>query len=373
MDLVRKNEKLPRFCFVFYGLAAVCAVLYVLFVRIPVFADRFNSTVSNIGRQILSFLTVWLPFSFAELLFWMIPILLILVIFRIHHIFSKSGKATLVFFGRLGAWICLIAVLFVLCFAPGYYGTTLDEKLGLERKPVSAEELYETALLLTEKINALAEGLDTLDSGSTILPYTIAEMNEKLIAAYDSYTRDKSFPNHFYSRIKPIMASRLMSYAHITGVYTFFTGEANINVEFPDYGIPFTAAHELAHQRGVAREDEANFIAFLVCDCSDDAYLQYSGYLNLYEYISNALYSANGELWKDAWDRLDERVKNEERAYSAFFDRYRRNVIASVSEKVNDAYLHSQGAEAGTRSYDLVVDLAVAFFRDRLPSFGGTF
>ena len=368
MEPNNKQPKISVFCKVLYGLAAVCFVLYFLFVRIPAFADWFNRHISNIGRQILSFLTVWLPFSVAELFLWFSPVLLFLIIYRIHHIFSKSAKATGVFFGRLGAAICLIAILFVLCFAPGYYGTTLDRKLGLERKPVSAEELYQTALLLSEKINALAPEFDALDSGSTILPYTIAEMNEKLMTAYENYTLDKSFPDHFYSRVKPILVSKLFSYAHITGVYTFFTGEANINVDFPDYGIPFTAAHELAHQRGIAREDEANFIAFLVCYCSDDPYLQYSGYLNLYEYVSNALYSTDYELWKEVWDQLDYRAQNEERAYSAFFDRYRDNVIAATSEKVNDIYLHSQGAQAGTRSYDLVVDLAVAFFRDRLPA-----
>jgi len=368
MEPKNKQPKISVFCKVLYALAGICLLLYFLFVRIPAFADWFNRRISNFGRQVLSYLTAWLPFSFAELLLLFSPVFLGIVVWRIICVHSQSTAAMRVFFGRLVAGVCLIAILFVLCFAPGYYGTTLDRKLGLERTPVSTEELYQTALLLSEKINALAPEFDALDSGSTILPYTIAEMNEKLMAAYDQYTLDKSFPNHFYSRVKPILISNLFSYAHITGIYTFFTGEANINVDFPDYGIPFTAAHELAHQRGVAREDEANFIAFLVCYCSDDAYLQYSGYLNLYEYVSNALYSADYELWKDVWNRLDYRVQNEERAYAAFFERYRDNVIASTSEKVNDIYLHSQGAEAGTRSYDLVVDLAVAFFRNRLPA-----
>lgn len=368
MKAERKTVKLPVFCKVIYGLAAVCLILYFLFVRIPSFADWFNRWISSAGRRILSFFTVLLPFSVAELLFLFLPVFLGIVIYRVIRIHSKSAAAVRVFFGRVAALICFVAILFVLCFAPGYYGSTLDKKLGLERAPVGAGELYQTALILTEKLNDLADGLTTLDSGSTIMPYTIAELNRKLAAAYENYTVDKSFPDHFYSRVKPLMISKLFSYAHITGVYTFFTGEANINVDFPDYCVPFTAAHELAHQRGVAREDEANFIAFLVCYCSDDAYLQYSGYLNLYEYVSNALYSADYELWKTAWANLDERVKSEERAYAVFFEQYRDNVIGTASEQVNDFYLRSQGAAAGTRSYNLVVDLAVAFFRCRFPA-----
>jgi len=159
------------------------------------------------------------------------------------------------------------------------------------------------------------------------------------------------------------MLSEPMSYTHITGVYTFFTGEANININFPDFTIPFTAAHELAHQRGVAREEEANFIAFLICMESDDPYIRYSGALSLYEYVAAALASSDAKLWRDAYRTLPDKVRAEEAAYAAFFDRYRDNVAADISEATNNLYLQSQGNSAGTKSYGLVVDLAVAYYR----------
>jgi hypothetical protein len=187
-------------------------------------------------------------------------------------------------------------------------------------------------------------------------------MNEKLIDAYDKFSKDHYFIKNFKSKLKPVMLSEPMSHTHITGVYTFFTGESNINVNFPDYTIPFTAAHELAHQRGIAREDEANFIAFLVCIDSDDTYLRYSGYLNLYEYVASALYRADPSLYKDLYYHLSEDVRNELRAYSLFFDKYRDSAASQVSGAVNNSYLQLQGT-AGTRSYGLVVDLAVAYYR----------
>ena len=50
-------------------------------------------------------------------------------------------------------------------------------------------------------------------------------------------------------------------------------------------------------------------------------------------------------------------------AYSAFFDKYRENVAANVTETVNNTYLTMQGTP-GTKSYGMVVDLAVAYLRD---------
>ena len=139
-----------------------------------------------------------------------------------------------------------------------------------------------------------------------------------------------------------------------------FTGEANVNVNFPDYVIPFTAAHELAHQRGIAREDEANFVAFLVCTASDDPYIRYSGYLNMYEYVSSALYTASKSYYSEMRNSLDMRIRNEMIAYNKFFDKYRETVVSNVSEAVNNSYLLIQGTP-GTKSYGMVVDLAVAY------------
>lgn len=363
-----RYERLPRACVVIYGIMGVSAILYLIFMRSPAFADWFNGSISLWGRRLLSMLTVWFPFSLAELLLILSPVFLTVLIVRTVRIYSENRKTVLCFLGKLFAVLCVVGILFVWCFAPGYYGATLDRKLGLSRDPVSADDLYQTALILTDQINALTDELLIDKSGASVMRDSIGEMNAKLMTAYDTFTAERDFPDHFYSRVKPVMLSEAMNYTHITGVYSFFTGEANVNVAFPDYCTPFTAAHELAHQRGVAREDEANFVAFLVCLSSDDAYIRYSGLLNVYEYVMNALYSADPVLYRAAYATLDEVAVGEERAYAVFFEKYSQNIAATLSEKTNDLYLQSQGAKEGTRSYDMVVDLAVAYYRPQFSA-----
>jgi hypothetical protein len=112
----------------------------------------------------------------------------------------------------------------------------------------------------------------------------------------------------------------------------------------------------------VAREDEANFVAYLVCIESDDAYIRYCAYLNLYEYVANALYKASPELYAEVQTSLDMRVRYEMNAFSEFFEKYRDSVASDISGVVNDTYLTIQGTP-GTASYGMVVDLAVAYYR----------
>ena len=357
--------RLPRFALIFYAIAAASAILFVLFLCSKKFSDFFNRYISSILRGVLAHLTSWIPFSVAEFfLLLLIPILVLLAIFGIRR-YADTWRGVGIYCASLLSVIALVFSLFTLGFASGYRGTTLDEKLGLERRDVSAEELYTTALILSNELKVMSGSLGySPETHFSVMPYGTVEMSERLNEAYELAYNNYSFLPRLRSRIKPVMLSEAMSYTHITGVYTFFTGEANINVAFPDYTLPFTAAHELAHQRGVAREDEANFMAFLVCVGSEDVYLRYSGYLNLYEYVAAALYEASPELYWQAYATLPNRVRAEMAAYSEFFETYRDSVAGDVSEAVNDTFLTIHGTE-GTKSYGMVVDLAVAYYCDR--------
>ena len=358
-----EKKRFPLPLIVLYALTACSAILYFIFTRSAAFSDWFNRNVSTVGRQALAYLSNLFPFSVTELLILLIPFFVALLIYLAWTRYSKTWHDAALYACSLLGVICAVFILFVWNFSPGYYGTTLDQKLELDRREVSAEELYQTATFLREEIDANAESILFLSNGSSVMPYSYSEMNQKLLDAYESFCEKHDFINTYTSRVKPIMLSEPMSYTHITGVYTFFTGEANLNVNFPDYTLPYTAAHELAHQRGIAREDEANFIAFLVCMESDDPYIRYSAALSVYEYVASALYSASYDLYAKSYYELPYNVRAERIAYSEFFDKYRENVAADVSEATNNAYLQSQGAKEGTQSYSMVVDLAVAYYR----------
>lgn len=357
--------RLPRFALAFYAIAAVSAILFVIFLCSKKFADVFNRYISSVLRSALAHLTSWVPFSVAEfLLLLLIPIVVLLAMFGIRK-YSDTWRSVGIYCASLLSVIALVFSLFTVGFAAGYRGTTLDEKLGLERRDVSAEELYATALILSGELKELSGRIGySPETNFSVMPYGTVELSECLNETYALACAEYGFLPQLRSRIKPVMLSRAMSYTHITGVYTFFTGEANINVAFPDYTLPFTAAHELAHQRGVAREDEANFMAFLICIRSEEIYLRYSGYLSLYEYVASALYEASDELYWKAYVTLPNRVRAEMAAYSAFFETYRDSVAGDVSEAVNDTFLTIHGTE-GTKSYGMVVDLAVAYYRGR--------
>lgn len=345
------------------GLALISAIVHFITTKSSAFADFMTEKVCAAIRFLLAKATGWIPFSLAELIIILLPliiIVMIVVIVRLARHYDSKKYCRYVSF--LLSVISIFYTLFVLTLAPGYRGSTLDVKLSIERKDVSKEELLATAELLLTDAEATLDEIEFIPNDRSVMPYSLYEMNDKLNDAYAIAAQKYDFISPLRSSVKFVMLSHPMSYTHITGVYSYYTGEANLNIQFPDYTLPYTAAHELAHQRGIAREDEANFVAFLACVESDDPYIRYSAYVNMLEYVLNALYSASPETYTAFYGTIDRRIVGEFYSYSRFYETYRENVAEKVSGTVNNAYLQSQGQTAGTKSYGLVVDLAVAYF-----------
>ena len=358
------KRRIPLFSKILLGIAAFCAVLYVIFLNVPAFSDWFNKYISPFVRGALSYLTTWIPFSLAEMLIILIPVIIVVIVGIGVKKYCDSWRNVGVFCVIMLSIASYVFSTYTLGFVPAYHGSTLDKKMELDKQKVSAEELYETAAILSAKLKKEAEYVIFNGEGFSVMPYGYNELNDKLMDAYDKACEKYDFISSLHSNIKEVMLSEPMTYTHISGVYTFFTGEANLNVNFPDYVLPYTAAHEFAHQRGIAREDEANFVAFLVCMESDDHYIRYSAYLNVYEYVANALYSANKDFYTEIYYSLPYGVKTDMAAYSKFFKKYQQTVVSDVSGAVNDTFLNINGVEEGSKSYGMVVDLAVAYYKN---------
>lgn len=348
-----------------YIFAAVSLLIYIAAIIWTPFADFFNRYPAAAVRAALSYITYLLPISLAEiLLILLIPIVILVVVLACKK-YSDSWRGVLIFSAKLGSVIAIMFILFVWTLGTGYRTTTLDHRLDLGDAETTAEGVENTSKILIGLVNEASKEIEFDENGFSVMPYSLDEMNAKLMDAYAKACKKYTFIPDLYSRTKPVMLSELMSYTHITGVYSYFTGEANINVAFPDFTIPYTAAHELAHQRGMAREDEANFIAFLVCLESDDPYIRYSGYVMTLEYLLDAHYlgdtSENHAAYRELYFTLSEDVRKEQKAYYEFFQKYDDNIVADISGAVNDAYLQSQGTP-GRISYGLVVNLAVKYY-----------
>ena len=349
------------------SLANFSMIVWTISAKSPSVADFFTNNISFAMRFVLTSLTYYIPFSLIELmLYFCIPAAIYLSVRLIRRIAMSKNKKRTALRGlvRFIAFMCGIFFIFNFTFSICYSATPVSEKMGFDRRLIKPEDLSGAMQILIEQANEAAQNLDYKNiypTGSTAMPYSLDELNDKLNDAYTNMLSRHDITRQIRARVKPVIMSVQLSKMHITGIYSPFTGEANLNVDFPDYHLPFTAAHEMAHLMGIAREDEANFTAFLVCLYSDDNYIRYSGLVNIMSYLRSPLYQADEDGYRELMQTLDPIITEELTAYSKFFDKYRDTQISKVASTVNDTYLKVQKQEAGEKSYGLVVDLATIY------------
>lgn len=351
------KKYLSGFARLSFAVTALSLLIYLIAIRSSAVADFVNSTVSVAIRFLLSCITYVLPFSFFELLLIISPVILIVAIYLLLDS-TERVKSTV----SLIALISLIFTVYIYTLGMGYRTTPIAERTGIDaRADISVNELTGA---IYEVLDGMAEELPEIafTDGETRMPYSMDELSEKLVRAYDSMNSDYSLLTNYTSRVKAVRNSSVMSDFRIGGIYTFFTGEANVNVEYPDYSLPFTSAHEMAHQRGISREDEASFVAFLVCISSDDPYIRYSGYLNMFEYLVTALYPVDKDLYSDLLEMLPKEAISDIRASNAVYIKHMDSPLGKLNERLNDAYLKANGTE-GVISYNYVVRLAVGYYQ----------
>ncbi len=144
----------------------------------------------------------------------------------------------------------------------------------------------------------------------------------------------------------------------ITGIYMPFVGESNIDAGLHDLEKPFTMAHEMAHGFGWTDEATANFVAYLACVGSSDAYTRYSGCLNYYRYVGSNYRRLDPEAYKIFREKLPQKVRDD---LDAINQRQKSLKTWFDTSEINNVYLKSQGVREGIGSYSRVVTWVYAW------------
>ena len=362
--LVKEKKTFFKYCpiylIVLIAIAIAMVVINIIARNNQVFADTINDSLGRLARWVMTAISGIVPFSLTETIILCIPLYVVIFVLLIIWIFKNTDKFYKVF-STLLATMLVIFIIAQCTSGSSYYGKTVAEKMGIKVEKLSAKDLYDTGVILADRAAAELEDIVFPEQTYSVMPYSIDELNDELNKAWDKVIEKYDFFQPMQTKVKPVMISFLWTYTHISGLYFGLTGEANLNMNYPDFVIVSSAAHESAHQRGIGREDEASFVEFIVCMNSDSPYLRYSGYMDMLHEVMDKLSSADSTLNKKLRSYINKRLMNEFVSYGDFFVKYASNPAATVSDKINDTSIISHGQPEGVKSYGLVVDLVCAY------------
>ena len=314
----------------------------------PAICELMSKTFSRWYGSVVSKITSPVPFSLTELSFVILGSgVIALLVFAI--IGLKRGK----FIGSINR---VIEIAGIILLSLNVYMVSCEFAYNRKEMPLP---YYEGDIERTEHIpiynyyvddvNLCISELEFEETGEVKTDMSLEDIANEVKKAYSIIDGNDYFSSHF-GGVKPMLSSFIYREFQITGVTYSPLAEANINTLNTQTAIPLTVAHELAHTKGVMREDDANKLAFYVCINSDHPYLRYSAY--------SAYFSQLYAMVTDYY--LKEEEMENLHKIDATFSKTRRyeydywqahDLLGDIGEFINDLYIKSSGVQDGTASY----------------------
>lgn len=303
---------------------------------------------------LIAYFTVWTIWYFSRSFRRMARITHVIKLFFLHALWACS-----VFFP-----------LFLLVWGLNYQRMPLSETLGLDRRPAARSgELESIGLYLINGVNTNYDraraGQDWSGASQINMPW--GRLNQVIENAFQTETMLGVASQGGYGEPKPLRLSQLATMMGVSGFYISYTAEVGVNTQVPPVDLPMTIAHHKAHQRGFAREDEANFIAFLICAKSADPYVRYSGFMHALRVIEPL---SKGDLakYQDLYSRISPGPKMDITTRNEFWGTAQNVYLGNFSRRIFDMYLRANRVENGVRNYDEDVYLMTSYFLKNLNS-----
>jgi hypothetical protein len=327
----------------------------------PQVIEKYYSTTFNkLIVQLLSLVTGVFPFSIAEVLYLSLIIILAAMIILLLIKIKTGGFLKQLL--NIGVYLSVLYILFMVLWGFNYNRFSFDRIADIKVEKSSKQELYNLCQDLIKRANVLRENVGENSGKVMSIPGGYKSVFHRADAGYEKASMKYPELGGRYGRPKRVLLSEKMSYTGITGMYMPYTGEANININVTDFTLPATVLHEMAHQRGFAREDEANYIAYVTSTFHPDNDFKYSGVMLALVYSVNAMARKDINSYRELAVNYSEGLRRDLINDSKFWDKY-RGKVEEVSNKVNNTYLKSNGQQDGVESYGRMVDLLLAEYR----------
>lgn len=334
------------------GLLLAQFLLFLAFSK-SVWMISFFERLFEIQKKTHQHLFSWLPFSLGDILYILLGIF---ILYSIIKLFKKKDRNTTII--RFLLVINIIYFCYQLFWGMLYFQIPILQKLSSQKEPdISKAKVL--ALQYLEKCKASRKMVREDKNGIFIISDLNTVQSEILL-------RQKTIPQYISSKkaslvnsFKPSLFKNIMSFTGILGYYNPFTAEAQYNSQLPATLIPFTSAHESSHQLGFAREQEANFIGYLIGINSTNPDLRYSTEYFTLKSLLRFIIEEDPAFVKTVLKNYSEGMKRD-RAFEKAFVLKHQSWLDDFFGFTNNLFLKSNQQE-GSVTYSYFIDLLLNY------------
>jgi hypothetical protein len=295
----------------------------------------------------------WIPFSLGDLMYILLGIF---IVYSLILCFKKKSRNKAIL--KLLIVINIFYFIYQICWGMLYFQPPIIKKLSSQKEPEIAKAKT-LALRYLEKCKTTRQSVREDANGIFIITDLKSVQTEILRqqAQLPKYISDKEAPQ--INAFKPSLFKNVMNFTGILGYYNPFTAEAQYNSGLPHTFIPFTSAHESSHQLGFAREQEANFVGYLIGIYSKNADLRYSTEYFTLKSLLRFISEQDPEFVKSALKQYSPAMKRD-RLYERSFILRHQGWLDDFFGFTNNLFLKSNQQE-GAVTYSYFIDLLLNY------------
>jgi hypothetical protein len=247
------------------------------------------------------------------------------------------------------SFVLILYIAFKLLWGLNYSRPSITDRLGISNEKYTTKDLVMLGGFLIKKVNLLDQ-----QRKNQRRKYDIAALKNHAETAYDLQAKTNSLFSYKIPSVKPVMFSWLVSKIGIEGYYCPLSGEANINMRLPYMELPFVTSHEISHTLGIAREDEANLVGYIVCTNSPDVNFRYSGYYNILRSVLFEIRMKSPEDFLELMKQINPATLVDFKEEHDFWRKYNGDMSAYMGNAL-DKFLKINNQKKGTDSYQDIV------------------
>lgn len=316
----------------------------------------FYQSYSSLFHQVFG----WIPLSIGDVSY---AILVLILLNKIRLIIIK--KSRLKYFFQLTALVSVVYFMFHLSWGLNYYRIPIHQQLDI-KQAYSTNELLSFTEFLIDRTNDIHSNLSENDS----LAISFDDSTEEFELMTFESLHDKGFKNQNVKNLslKPSLFSLPLSYMGFGGYLNPLTLEAQYNYKVPHYKYPTLLSHEMAHQLGYAKENEANFVACFVTMNHENEKIRYAGFTYALKFCLNDVYRRSPNDFERLKSKVNPGILENYKEVQVFWESY-NNPLEPLFKDFYGGFLKVNNQPQGIESYNYVVALLVNYFtKNSLPS-----
>lgn len=318
------------------------------------YGQYYHQTIYPIINRLLFFKNINIFHrSLGDVLYLLIGLLLLWKIITL-----IKNKQWLKSFFFIGQTVLILLISFQILWGINNHKDSLHKTLNIPENYTTKQLIIYTEKAVLE-LNELHQSFNQPETPVQI-PYNLDWYYKEALTNLKKVNFLQNYPIDELTTARPSLYNYFLTKAGFSGYFNPFFHSNQINSAIPTIGLPMTFTHEMTHQLGFASEAEANFIAYLALEQSENPSIRYSAKLYALKFILREVKNHDNHRFEELYAQLNKGIQLNIEETNEFW-KNNKGFSSKIYQPAYGGFLKMNNQKDGMKSYNRMVNFILNY------------